>query len=625
MAQLARGDVGDPTIRTDHPQYAGEGAFQTVEDCVAFATQGQQSPQDRAVAMYLWLLTHQWHLASPQEWCVPGVTPDTRRDSAFDMVVYDANRARFSYGYGLCGTVHAWNEPYWKVLGLNARRRAFPGHVNSEIEYGGAWHAFDTDMAGLVFRRDGVVAGYEDIAKDPQLATNAKPPLPCYPFAWPGDFQTMKAGWEEIAKGGHWYKMYHSGYAAHPGVVHLRPGETFTRYFDRDHFGGPSKRRFWHDLPGGPQRNWTFANLGVPRHEGSESNSRGNASYCNGEFVYRPKLPRDGAGPTLTFDHFSPYVICGDPADDANPMSGPATDGFIVKGKIRGSSKLEVSADEGQTWHAAGEVQGDFRLDLTDRVKGRYGWQARLTLAPGGTIQDLEFTTTTQVCQAIYPRLKPGGSDVVYRAASRAVVPVLPSFGLPEMAAATWEKKSLRSPNVVYSPRTKDARFAYRTTDNKPGTVVFQIDSPSDLTEVSAALRFGVRVPPPPDCDFHLDLSLDGGQSWSLLGEAKIPADNEYSSGWMYGRRQVEPGVRTALVRATFYQGGHQAGLIEAQLYGLRQTAPPQALDLTYAWKEDGAVKQHTEQIAAGKNEQRFRVPTGAAISDEFVRLSVRD
>src|SRR5262245_22542261 len=135
----ARGEIGDPTLRTDHPQYAGEGAFQTIDDCVQFATQGRQQKQDRAVAMYLWLLTHQWHLASPQEWVVPGVTPDTKRDTAFDMFVYDANRARFSYGYGLCGTVHSWNEPYWKALGMNARRRAFPGHVNSEIEYGGLW------------------------------------------------------------------------------------------------------------------------------------------------------------------------------------------------------------------------------------------------------------------------------------------------------------------------------------------------------------------------------------------------------------------------------------------------------------------------------------------------------
>ena len=197
---------------------------------------------------------------------------------------------RFSYGYGLCGTVHAWNEPYWKALGMGARRRSFPGHTNSEIEYGGSWHTFDTDMAGLVFRKDGVVAGYEDIIKDITCLENDRSPLPCYPFAWPSDFNGMKQGWKQIAKGGNWYRMYNGGYAAQPGIVHLRSGETFTRYFDRDHFGGLAERRFWHNQKGGPFRDWTFVNMGTPEHRGGKSNSRGNASYCNGEFVYRPNL-----------------------------------------------------------------------------------------------------------------------------------------------------------------------------------------------------------------------------------------------------------------------------------------------------------------------------------------------
>ncbi|MGZ0174368.1 MAG: hypothetical protein ACKVHE_33105 [Planctomycetales bacterium] len=204
IVAAADAEVGDPTIQTDHPQYAGEGAFQEVEDCVRFATDGKQSAQDRAIAMYLWMLGHQWHLMSPQEWCIPGRVPDSAVARDYESVVYDANRARFSYGYGLCGTVHAWNEPYWKSLGMNARRRSFPGHANSEIYYDNAWHAFDTDMAGLLFRRDGVVAGYDDIIRDPSLVDSVKKPLPHYPFAWPSDFNVMKrAGrlWQPAATG----------------------------------------------------------------------------------------------------------------------------------------------------------------------------------------------------------------------------------------------------------------------------------------------------------------------------------------------------------------------------------------------------------------------------------------
>ena len=644
-------EVGDPTVQTDHPRYAGEGAFQTIEDCVRFAAKGQTSPQDKAIAMYLWLLTHQWHLVSPQEFNVPGAIPDTQRSSEYDLMVYDANRARFSYGYGLCGSVHAWNEPYWKALGMNARRRAFPGHTNSEIEYDGDWHTFDTDMAGLIFRPDGVVAGYADVIKDVRLATGAKPPLPCYPFAWPSDFNAMRDGWREVAKGGHWYPMYHSGYAAHPGVVHLRGGETFTRYFDRDHFGGPSQRRFWHNQPGGPFRDWTFANQGAPQHDGDKSNCRGNASYCNGEFVYRlnlasntfregavamsdnvqsrgasPRLSsRDGQSASVTFGHFSPYVICGDPADDANPMTAPATGGLTISGKAVGKIRLTISPDQGQTWHEAGELTGRFERDGTDLVKGRYGWQARFEWAGQDGLDELTFTTVTQVCQAIYPRLKANGTTVTYRAASQAVVPVLPNFGLSEAEVSRMEDTSHRSLNVVYSPRSKTSRFAYHTTNNKPGVVVFRIDSPSELTEITAAVRFGVRVPPPPGCDFHLDVSLDNGQTWSTLTKADIPPDNEYSSGWMFGRRTVNvPGVKQVLVRTTFYNGGHQANLIEAQLYGLRRTTKPQAAQVTFGWKENGNAREFIQALPADVREKTFVIPTGSEVVDDFVKIEAK-
>ena len=246
---------------------------------------------------------------------------------------------------------------------------------------------------------------------------------------------------------------------------------------------------------------------------------------------------------------------------------------------------------------------------------------------PDGGLDDLAFTTVTQVCQAIYPRLKAGGATVTYRAASQAVVPVLPSlWPQARMRQRRYEEKTLRSPNVVYVPRTTQSRVAYQTTNNKPGVVVFRIDSPTELTEVSAAVRFGVRVPPPPGCDFHLDLSLDGGQTWSPMSKADIPPDNEYSSGWMFGRTAVErPGTEDRPDSRHFYNGGHQAGLIDVQLYGLRRTASPQAATLTYGWKEESRKQEFTQTLAAGTREQKFVVPTGGTVVDEFVRIAAPD
>src|SRR5690606_23044045 len=92
LSLSASAQVGDPTLRTDHPQYAGEGAFQTAADCVKFAeaaaAKGKKlSEQERALAIYNWLLTHQWHLMSPQENCVPGKSADTTK-SQEDLIVF---------------------------------------------------------------------------------------------------------------------------------------------------------------------------------------------------------------------------------------------------------------------------------------------------------------------------------------------------------------------------------------------------------------------------------------------------------------------------------------------------------------------------------------------------------
>ena len=51
LSPVWAGGVGDVTLRTDHPHYPGEGAFQTIEDCVQFATAGKKSEQEKAIAL----------------------------------------------------------------------------------------------------------------------------------------------------------------------------------------------------------------------------------------------------------------------------------------------------------------------------------------------------------------------------------------------------------------------------------------------------------------------------------------------------------------------------------------------------------------------------------------------
>jgi hypothetical protein len=234
----------------------------------------------------------------------------------------------------------------------------------------------------------------------------------------------------------------------------------------------------------------------------------------------------------------------------------------------------------------------------------------------------VSFHTTTQVSQTIYPRLKAEGCHVVYRSGSRGVTPLRPNFGLSEEQLTGMEVKELRSANVAYLGRSKQSRLAYQVKGNKPGEIVFRVASPKPLKEISAAARYAVRSPSPPDCDFHLDLSTDHGRSWRTFARSEVPTDNEYSSGWVYGQAEVGSSSTEALVRVHLYAGGYPTGLIDAEFFGLHQTAAPQALELTYGWNENGQAKTHVEQIPAGAAEHRFHIPTGANLADEYIRLA---
>jgi len=304
-------------------------------------------------------------------------------------------------------------------------------------------------------------------------------------------------------------------------------------------------------------------------------------------------------------------------------MTKPATGGLVVTGKTTGPVALAISTNAGQSWQDAGTIDGAFEKDLTDLAKGRYGWQLRFILTESAGLDAVTFTTVCQMSQAIYPRLKPGGSRVTYRSATRAVVPVVPDFGLSEQQIAGVEAKDLRSANLKYTPRSAKQRLAYTTTNNKPGQVVFNVAPPGELLEISAAARFQVRVPPPQGCDFRMEVSVDGGKSWQPLAKAELPADNEYSSGWVYGRAPIKAPAKSALIRINLFAGGFTTGLIATELYGVHRTPPPHPCKVTYAWKEAGQGKTHDRTIAAGANEQAFTVPTGAAIVDDFIRIAV--
>jgi hypothetical protein len=203
------------------------------------------------------------------------------------------------------------------------------------------------------------------------------------------------------------------------------------------------------------------------------------------------------------------------------------------------------------------------------------------------------------------------------------VTTVKPNFGLEEQQAARDEVQALRSANLRYSPRHAKQPTAYTSTGNKPAEIVYRLAAPAPLVEISAAARYRVRSPQPEGCEFRLDYSLDEGQTWHKLAVAANAADNEYSSGWVYGRAPVDSTSSTALIRVHLDAGGYPTGLMDFEAYGLHRTTKPQAVDVTWAWRptKSQEVQTHTQRIPAGVEKHAWSVPTSSELTDAWVEI----
>ena len=92
----------------------------------ASVTRGCQSNDEKAIAIYNFMRLSHYHRAYPSE---PGGVP----------VLKEIN----TYGWSLCGGLHAEQSALWRELGWNWRFVGWPGHTTVEAQYDGRWHYLD--------------------------------------------------------------------------------------------------------------------------------------------------------------------------------------------------------------------------------------------------------------------------------------------------------------------------------------------------------------------------------------------------------------------------------------------------------------------------------------------------
>src|ERR1041385_7799082 len=88
--------VGDPQIKTDDPYYPGELSCSTLSRLVntALNTPGRPSTgdatKDQILKLWYWRLEHYFHIQSPEEYLVPGITPNPNAGSDNSLLIsYD--------------------------------------------------------------------------------------------------------------------------------------------------------------------------------------------------------------------------------------------------------------------------------------------------------------------------------------------------------------------------------------------------------------------------------------------------------------------------------------------------------------------------------------------------------
>lgn len=612
----ARGEVGDPQIRTDHPWYPGELAISTFPRL--FETQAKvyqrvtglpvDNDEHRALASWFWRNTHYWHgEAGRRDLWGEGL------QEGHDDRLREYWNGLFAYGFGLCGTTHSqWTAEFEQLLG-HARSRGVgaAGHNAFEVflrdgPYGkGQWALLDHDLSTVIFNDTGErILGLAEVQRDVDrwADRNYKPGkqrnwLVC--GLHPSDGNSYRR--YDVAE-------YLPGYSGPPPMVHLRRGESMRRYFEPGLDDGKTFV-FWgrnYNTSGipGPERSRTWVNQ-PERMYGSKTGTPhrdGQVRYANVRYVYRPNFANgdyregvvDETDEYVVFEFQTPYVIAATPPNDSSwGIYDPGCrNGLVLAGDWDG--QVSISVDAGQKWDRKSFRNG---LDLTDHVKGRAQYLLKFH-ARAADLKDigLEMRTVCQANVAVLPRLKDNGTVVHYEAGGQRVV----SMG-PESRVAS----------------------RYISEGSFGGTsVTFTVTGRRKIERIYAAAHVASGSPPDPNVEYLMEYRPLGEATWQLLTPpSKIrrrgdePSDF-WSQSFSYGSCNVSvPAGQPIQVRFR-NTGGRR--YLRGEVHLLESVPTSDPVRVTYHWTDHSG--EHT-QSHTFTDKGQWSLKTGQQVQTHWVEF----
>jgi hypothetical protein len=385
------------------------------------------------------------------------------------------------YGYGFCGAFGPTTAGLFEGLGFKqARSVGIPGcnHNVTEVWYDGAWHYFDTDLRGVIFRRDAeTIASVEDVRAQPDLWTNPSRKLtPFFPDDPPG-LEIYARTFREKPPG-YSYRWFMSGSTMD---YRLRKGESLTRWWRPQggrwsHQEEDAGKEFFRKLifkpPYGAKTNhpnftiWTHGNglfeYRPALRKGSSDFEDGVFDYSNVELSARGlTLARDGEGEAV-FEVLSPYVIVplvGDLDDRSDDREAS-----VITFESEGNIVASISLDFGRSFREVKTVTrgGTTTLDLTPYLRERYQYLIKFTLT--GTreealLSSLGIKTWVQVAPISLPRLKKGVNQLEYRISDQYGFSSTPWMQIPNMGDREEMSRYWITPPADYDPERSQQRL----------------------------------------------------------------------------------------------------------------------------------------------------------------------
>ncbi len=540
------------------------------------------------------------------------------------------------YGYGFCGLFGPTTAGLFEGVGFEkARAVGIPGasHSVTEVWYDDDWHYYDTDLRGVIFRRDGkTVASIQDLLDDPTLLTN--PSRKFDPF-FPGD-RNDPSPYAKSYKEKPVDYVYHWQMGGSTMDYVLRKGESLTRWW-RPQGGrwaynkGDAENKFWRDLiekePRGAKGNhpefsiWTHGNglfdYNPVLRKGCRDFEDGVFEHKNVELADKGIAPKGDGKHEVTWEVLSPYVIV--PQVNSLDTTDDDKEASVVTFKSAGAVTVSLSLDYGRSYNQikAVEKAGETSIDLTPYLKGgRYQYLVMFALGVGeepARLESLRIRTWVQLAPASLPRLAKGVNRIQYATGDKNgcnTVPwmEIPNMGDPEEMARYWEDKP-----KDYDPKRTTQRL------KGEGEVVFAAPPGRQIQWMSLGGFFNAyQMKDAPKTRNEIWYAMNDSDEWVMVYRANVPP---WHGHWHYAYDKEVPLVRPAEKVRVKYIGNPGVNGIRVNIHSIRPDEKPDtAVVVTHTFKMDG--KQVEKQFALDKP-KGYALECASEPQDVSIRIEV--